>query len=195
MPCSISISITRQFTCNAYESWARRFTVKKEANSEMAYCAPNLLQSNKYWAEKKTCLVFRKTVCCLNCWNSTVHLLEFASGFHFILSSLILHVFPRTFDPELIKAICVSEFNRKGVVRCFVQFRATLHVTEACVRKRNKAMFKWVSVWESLVCSNSSCRNYPLSRNWWQISTLNQVKWVAQSVIFRIYFSRSKLRW
>ena len=71
-----------------------------------------------------------------------MHLLEFASGFHFILSSLILHVFPRTFDPELIKAICVSEFNRKGLVRCFVQFRATLHVTEACVRKRNKAMFK-----------------------------------------------------
>lgn len=78
--------------------------------------------------KKKICLAFVKRICCLNCWNFTVHLFEFASVFEF--------------EPELKKAKCVSEFNRKGLVRCFVQFRATLHLTKACVRKRSKAMLK-----------------------------------------------------
>ena len=124
------------------------FEKEDKSNSEMAYCAPNPPCPNKQ-NRKKNRLVFVKRIYCLNCL--------------LILPSLILRVFSRIFEPELKKAKCVSEFDRRGLVKWFLQFRATF-VTKACVKRRNKATLNWNSVWESLIRSNSSCHKYPVSR-------------------------------
>ena len=113
-------------TSFSYERWAPRLTLRKRikvSNSEMAFCAPNPPCPNKQ-NRKKNRLVFVKRIYCLNCL--------------LILPSLILRVFSRIFEPELKKAKCVSEFDRKGLVKWFLQFRATF-VTKACVKRRNKA--------------------------------------------------------